>query len=345
MSLVLFVSYTHSRGKAGSARAIGVSAIISTDDRATLRFPKGIGTTRSVDLTFHIDKAVHGVCIRSNTHIERKRLLTRLSPTSCQIRLSTARTRCGRVGTRTRHIVTLCGRGKAAPGTGSGTICNLGRVATGCRRRGSRLRCAQLCTPFYNFVRGGLFSTRRAVKTNVPIVSVIDTNVPRIRVGLPTTSCVQQSQFSNCRYAFSLCPKRGCPLGLVDIAPGTGTGRLCAVHLRVIPNGLPLPSPKVGAVIAVCYGRNSSRPISIPNKTLLRGSNGACIFICSPSTKGIRDYRIAILHLLSSKHTVIISSALRTNRVIITSNIRRVRSKRGIQPLTANSGAGMKKLL
>lgn len=277
--------------------------------------------------------------------MRRKRLLTRLSPASCRMRLSTARTRCRRVGTRTREIVTLCGSGKAAPGTGSGTMCKLGRVATGCGRRGSRLTCAQLCTPFGKCIRGHLFGTRRAVKTKVPIVTVVDNKAPRIRVGLPTTRCVHQRRFSGCRYAFSVCPNRACPLGLVDIAPGTGTGRLCAVHLRMMPNAQTVPSPNVGAVMAVLYHARRRGALSIPANTVLRGRNGTCIFIFRPSDGAMRERRMSVLHLLGGKRDLVASERLRPKRRVMSSNMRRVRSKRVMGPLSPIAGAGVKKLL
>lgn len=343
--LVLSVSYTQRAGRGGSYRAMGVSAIVTTSGRGFLRFPKEMGTTRSVDLSFQMDNAVGGVCIGSKTRMQTKRLLTRLSPASCRMRLSTARTRCHRMGTRTREIVTLCGRGKAAPGTGSGTICKLGRVATGCGRRRSRLTCAHLCTPFDKCMRGHLFRTRRAVKTNVPIVSVMDTNTPRIRVGLPTTRCVQHGQFGHCRYAFSVCPKRACPLRLVDIAPGTGTGRLCAVQLRLVPKGRTIPSPKVGTVIAVFYSASHSNALSIPADTVLRGSKGSCIFVCGTSSRAMRGYRMSMLQLAGSKCDLVSSSKLRPKSGVMSSKMRRVRGKRAMGALPRVARAGVKKLL
>lgn len=343
---ILLTSYgRHIRGVRGGP-TIGVSAMLSTSGRATLRFPKQIGTTRSVDLTFQIDKAVRHVCIGSNTCIHGKRLLTRLSPASCRVRLSTTRTRCRHIGTRTRHMVTLCGRGMAAPSTGSGTICKLERVATGCGRTGSRLRCAHLCTPFDKCMRGHLFSSRRAITTKVPIISMVDRKAPRIRVGLPTIRCVHHQRFAHCCYAFSMCPRRECILSLVDIAPGTGTGRLCAVHLRLgDKSGRTIPSPKVGAVIAVRYTRKRVHGLSIPNKTVLHRGKGANIFLCGPSSGAVHHYSIAIAHLLDSNEYLVASSRIGPNSLVIISKIRRIGSKRRIRPLLPTTRAGIKKLL
>ncbi len=168
--------------------------------------------------------------MRSKSCIEGKRLLTRLSTSSCHLKMRTLQVRCDRLRGRIRHVARLFGDGDISTGSCRGTISKLGRLNVRLRIGRGGLSCAGLCTPASKCVRSIGFSPTRVISTKATVFALLSMSHVTIITSVPTRRCQQHKAFANCDYRIANV-RKGVPVASPDFSPGTSSGRLCRLQL------------------------------------------------------------------------------------------------------------------
>ena len=343
--LCLLASCSNGAEKSSRIPSVKMDTVVSNGERSFLQYPGRVKAAHDVDLAFRVSGTIQKIYVKDGAAVKAGQVLAQMDPSDYQIQLSATEAKYKQIKAEAERVIALYNDGGSTPNDYDKAVYGLKQIEALYKHHQDELAYTKLVAPYDGYIQKRFFQAHETVAAGMPVLSMLGNGTPEVEINLPAAEYIRRDQFCNYHCTFDIFPGQIYPLQLIGITHKANANQLYNMRLKLEVGDRPLPSAGMNTMVSVFYTDAADKTLQVPTSALLHKDGKSGVYVYQPSDQTVRFTEVSCVRPLNDGSTIITSSQLKVDDVVVAAGIHFLKDGDKVRPLAPVSSTNIGGLL
>lgn len=296
-----------------------------------LQFPAQVVAAEEVHLSFKVSGTLERMFAEEGKAVRQGGLLAQMNPRDYELQLQAVEGEYLRIKADAERAFALYADSVIPVADYDKARYGLQQITAKHEQAKNQLTDTRLYAPFNGVVKRCLFDPPALVAAGMPVVTMLSSAMPEIRVYVPASVYQHRHDISACNVTFDFLPVP-IPLEVISIAPHANADQLYAIRLALPQEVSERPSVGMSAMVSIDFTGTEEGVFRIPACAIFHKKGNDYVWIVHEGKATRCPIKVKSLHTDGTANVV---SGLTGGEVIITAGVHSLTEGQPVKPLPA----------
>lgn len=309
--------------------------------RKLLQFPAQVVPAEEVRLAFNVSGNLERIFVEEGKNVQKGELIAQMNPRDYELQLQAVESEYRGIKADAERAFALYADSVIPMADYDKARYGLQQITAKYAHAKKQLADTRLYAPFDGVVKQCLFEPPTVVGAGIPIVTLLSSAMPEIRVYVPSSVCRQRDAVRAYTVKFDFLPT-AIPLRVISVAPNANANQLYAIRLA-LPHTMPeRPLAGMSAMVSLDFMETDESGVRIPSSAVFHRGESDYVWVLADGRVTGRKIEVASLH---SDGTASILSGLSDGEIVVSAGVHDLTEGQSVKPLPATGKTNMGGLL
>lgn len=333
ITLLFLTSCSQHTQKVKGEQTVKIDTVMSADEQTFLQFPGKVKAAQDISLAFRVSGTIQKLYVEDGARVREGQLLAELDPTDYQVQLDATEAEYQQIKAEAERVTALYKDNGTTPNANDKAVYGLKQITAKYKHHQDQLAYTRLYAPFNGYVQKRLFDAHETIGAGMPVISMISGDTPEVEINLPAAEYIRREQFNDFHCTFDIFPGEVYPLKPISVTPKANANQLYSMRLQLVRGKQTIPSPGMNTMVTIYCNTDETNTLSVPTSAILQKDEKAYVFVYNPSDNTVHSREVNLLHLRSNGRSLITSSQLKSDELIVSAGVHHLKDGETVKPL------------